>query len=342
VEREGFGGDNGAGIDDRLAGDGINGTGDHPARPRFAVHVLAGNVPGVGVFGMVAGLLAGVPGLVKTASREPFLPELVARSLVAEDPRLAAGLAVVHWSGGSTAHERIAFSGADLVIAYGRSESLDAVAAYEPRRLLRFGPRMSVAVVAREACTPATAANAAFQIALFDQQGCLSPQLVVVEEGRPADHFAAALAAELMRLAETLPAAPLTLAESTAVWRFLERQRWRAQEGASVTVHTDVKSRFSVVCDRSAVIQPSPLHRHVVVVPVASLADACAPLSQFVGLIETLGYAGPERRTSEAAALAERCGAHRLCPLERMQAPPFAWCQGGYARLASFFSRPSA
>ncbi len=38
---------------------------DAGGRPRLAVHVLAGNVPGVGVFGMIAGLLTGVPGLVK-------------------------------------------------------------------------------------------------------------------------------------------------------------------------------------------------------------------------------------------------------------------------------------
>lgn len=314
---------------------------DGGGQPRLAVHVLAGNVPGVGVFAMIAGLLAGVPGLVKTARREPLLAPLVTRSLASADTRLGAALAVVHWPGGSTAHERTALAGADLVLAYGRTESLDAVAAYRPRRLLRFGPRLSVAVVAREAADPATAADAALQAALFDQQGCLSPQLVVVEEPAPgaAEHFAAALADELARLAVTLPAAPLALAESAAVWRFVARQRWRAQEGAAVRVHADPEGRFSVVSDRSGALPASPLNRHVVVAPVASLAAARAPLRRLAGLVEAVGYAGPARRADEAATLAVECGAHRLCPLARMQAPPFAWKQGGYARLASFRDR---
>ncbi len=68
-------------------------------RARLALHVLAGNVPGGGVFGIVAALLAGVPSLVKAARREPLLPVLVAESLAAEDARLGAALAVVHWDG---------------------------------------------------------------------------------------------------------------------------------------------------------------------------------------------------------------------------------------------------
>ncbi len=256
-----------------------------------------------------------------------------------EDPRLGAALAVVHWPGGSEAHERTALASADVVLAYGRPASLDAIAAQRPRRLLRFGPRLSVAVVAAEALDdPATAVDAALQVALFDQQGCLSPQILIAvgdEPGR-SERFAAALAGELGRLAVTLPAAPLALPESAAVARFLDRQRWRAQEGAPVRVFADAEGRFSVVVDRSGTLPPSPLHRHLVVVPVASLAAIEGVLAPLRGLIEAIGYAGDERRTDTVAALAAACGAHRVCPLARMQAPPFAWRQSGHARLACF------
>jgi hypothetical protein len=53
------------------------------------------------------------------------------------------------------------------------------------------------------------------------------------------------------------------------------------------------------------------------------------------GVVEAVGYAGPASRLAEASGVAARCGAHRLCPLERLQAPPFAWRQSGHARLAS-------
>ena len=315
-----------------------------PPPPDLALHVLTGNVPGAGVFGMIAALLAGIPSLVKTARREPLLPALVAASLAAEDARLGAALAVAPWPGGDPGLDGAAIAAADLVLAYGRTETLAAVAAHAPRRLLRYGPRVSVALIAREAVDRQTAARAALQVALFDQQGCLSPQLLVVEESDPAAtaRFVAALGAELARLETTLPRAPLTLAEETAVWRHVERARWQAQEGEALAVHADDAGRFSVVCDRrDGHVGGSPLHRHVVVLPVAALADAGARLAPIAGCVEAVGYAGPERRLVEAGAVAAACDAPRLCPLDRMQRPPFAWRQSGHARLASLVAPAS-
>jgi len=308
----------------------------------LALHVLAGNVPGAGVFGIIAALLAGTPSIVKTSRREPRLPALIAETLASEDPRLGAALAVAHWPGGSALHDSVALGHADLVLAYGREATLDGIAAHRPARLLRFGPRLSAALIAADACDRAIADVAAAEVALFDQQGCLSPQLLVVEDGGAAaiGRFVEALLAALARLAITLPRAPLSLAEAAAAWRFLARQRWRAQEGAAVEVHADPQAQFSVVCDRSGATPASPLNRHVVLVPVPSLRAAAGVLARFEGSVEAVGYAGPERRLDEAAAVAVASGAHRLCPLERMQRPPFAWRQSGHARIASFFASP--
>jgi hypothetical protein len=269
-----------------------------------------------------------------------LLPGLVARSLAAVDPRLGAALAVLQWPGGDPALDPIALGRADVVLAYGRSETLSHLAAHRPRHLLRFGPRVSAGLIASEAARTETARQAALQVALFDQQGCLSPQLLLVEETDRAAtaRFTDDLVRELARLAVTLPRAPLTVDEATLVRRFLERQRWLEQEGADVHVEADPAGRFAVVSDRTAALPASPLHRHVIIVPVASVDAAAMRLTPLDGQLEAIGYAGPERRLGEAAALAASCGAHRLCPLERMQAPPFAWRQSGHGRLRSFLA----
>jgi acyl-CoA reductase-like NAD-dependent aldehyde dehydrogenase len=310
--------------------------------PQLALHVLAGNVPGAGVFGIVAALLAGVPSLVKTTRREPLLPPLFARSLDAEDERLGAALAVVDSDDGDHAGTARAIERADVVLAYGRAESLDAIAAHRPRRLLRFGPRLSIAVITRDAVGRRAAADLAWETALFDQQGCLSPQLVVLEEtSRSATaRFIDALADELARLAVDMPRAPLAIAEAAVVARYLERQRWRIQEGADMAMVGDVDGRFSVVCDRTGSPLASPLNRHLIVVPAPALADARTVLARFDGVVEAVGFSGPSRRTRDVAAFAAACSASRLCPLERMQAPPFAWRQSGHARLACFVASP--
>jgi hypothetical protein len=309
------------------------------ATPRLALHVLAGNVPGSGVFGIVGALLAGVPSLVKPAAREPHVASLVVESIASLAPAFRGAIAVASWRGGTAELDAAALEEADLVLAYGRDETLDALAGHAHYRLLRFGQRVSVALLARSAATRRTAAALAEQVALFDQQGCLSVQVACVEESSPEEtrDFAAMVADELARLAGELPRAPLVLAESIAVQRFLERQRWRAQEGEPVEVHGGEAGRFSVVCDRTADWPRSPGFRHLVVLPVATMTAAGSRLAPLAGVVEALGYAGPADRLGEVATVAAECGAHRLCPLERMQAPPFAWRQSGYTRLASLF-----
>lgn len=311
----------------------------NPTRPLpgLALHVLAGNVPGVGIFGIVAALLAGVPSLVKPAAREPFLPGIFVESINAIAPELGRAVAVTPWRGGTADLDSVAVDEADVVLAYGRDETLDRLALRHPRRFVRYGERLSVALVASASRTPATAAALARQVALFDQQGCLSPQLACVEDDGAAetDRFAALVAAELAELEQRLPRATPTLAESAATWRFLERHRWRAQEGEALTVHGGHAGAGSVVCIRGDVWPMSPTFRHLILLPVPSLRDASATLQPVAGMVEALGYAGPAEGLGDAAAVATAVGAHRLCPLERLQAPPFAWRQSGHARLGS-------
>lgn len=312
--------------------------------PEMALHVLAGNVPGVGVFGVVAALLAGIPSLVKPASREPFLPALLVESIGAVAPELQRGVALAAWRGGTDDLDATAIDASDVVIAYGREATLDRLATRRPRRLLRYGDRLSVAVVASAALGPRTARALAQQTALYDQQGCLSPQIVVVEEvGRAeTDLFAALVAAELGVLEHELPRATPSLAETARVWRWLERQRWRAQEGADLGIHGGRNGCASVVVDRTGERATSPTFRNLVLIPVPTLAATPAVLRPFAGSIEAIGYAGPTDRLAEIAALTAEAGAPRLCPIERMQAPPFAWRQSGHHRLASFFGAGDA
>ena len=103
--------------------------------------------------------------------------------------------------------EEIAFRQADIVIASGSDESLTAIHRHVRGRFIGYGHKVSFSVIGKEALAQSQqlARAAAYDVALFDQQGCLSPQLIYVEEGgviRPKE-FAALLARELTLLATT-------------------------------------------------------------------------------------------------------------------------------------------
>ena len=153
--------------------------------PPLMTHVLAGNVPGAGLDSVIFSLLVKSATLVKTSSAEPVLPILFARSIRDIDPNLGACLSVVSWPGGNAALEDLAYGRADIVVASGSDASLAAIRKRTRGQFIGYGHKVSFGLATKESLTDTeeTAHKAAYDAALYDQQGCLSPQLIYVEEG---------------------------------------------------------------------------------------------------------------------------------------------------------------
>ena len=136
------------------------------------------------------------------ASGDPLIPWLFVESLRAVDPELADCARTLWWPKNDTEATQQALQPANAVIAYGDDNTVKAIRDLTPpqARFLGYGHKVSCAVVGREALTmdtlPAVAENAAFDVSIYDQQGCLSPHMLFVEEGGEVSprKFAAALA----------------------------------------------------------------------------------------------------------------------------------------------------
>ena len=165
---------------------------------RLCVQIASGSVPGVGVDALIRSLLTKAPTLLKPGLGDVVLPVLFARALKEVDPSVAAGLAVVYWPGGDGALERTALTRADLVTIYGSDETVRGLRALAPvtARLVVYHHRTSVGVVGRAALAArvagATASDIANAVALFDQRGCVSPQVIWVDGPRGWAAWAAA------------------------------------------------------------------------------------------------------------------------------------------------------
>ncbi len=170
--------------------------------------VLAGNVPAPAVQAVFCGLLAGSAMLVKSAGEDRAWPALLARSVASVSPDLGGRVAVVHWPGGSAPHNAALASSADPIVAFGGSEAIAEwsilVAASRERKLagasqaprasarpglVAHGPRTSLGLVelpGDEAAMRELAGAVARDAAMYDQQGCLSPQQVYLVESDAA------------------------------------------------------------------------------------------------------------------------------------------------------------
>ena len=318
------------------------------AGPQLTLHILAGNIPAVPVESIVRALLVKSACLVKPSSRDPLFPALFARSLAEIDPQLADAVAVLWWRGGDEAMEEAAFAQANAVIAYGGEE---AVAAAKMRArpeavFVEHGPKVSFATIGREAMKEEAighlARAAAWDISLFDQQGCVSPHAMYVERGgslSPHD-FARRLADELAAIERTLPRGRLSAEEAAQIQEARAAAEMKEAAGKPVTLlHSQGTTTWTVICDEdSKELQLSCLNRVVRVVTIDDLAALPGYVRQLGSYLQSVGVAIPESRLPAIAKALEGVGVTRICEIGEMQRPQAAWRHDGKANLLTLLA----
>jgi hypothetical protein len=280
-----------------------------PDGPRLVVHILASNVPALGLPAIALACLAGVATVVKSGRADPLSAPAFHRALAAVDPELAATVVTAAWRGGDREVEDAVLTRADIVVASGSDATLAALAPRVRMRLVAHGTRTSVAAVGRDA-PPEAADQLAFDAALYDQRGCLSPHAVWVEGD--ADAFAARLAAALKRLAVDLPPGPTSRAARAATRIAAEEADWNG-------------TRVAAAGGRMVVVQP--------IAALRTLAERLGP-----GTVECVGVAGA---SLDVDAL-RRAGVARVCALGRMQRPRLSWPRGQRPPLGALLGLPGA
>jgi hypothetical protein len=308
--------------------------------PALCVQVVAGSVPGVGVSALVRSLLVKGPTLLKPGRGDAVLPELFARGLRELDAALGEALEVCYWPGGTAAVEGAALARADVVTAYGSDESVGTLRALTPvtARFVAYHHRVSVGVVGREALArgsvAGTSADVARAVALFDQRGCVSPQLVFVEEGgdlTPAD-FTDALARALAELEGVLPAGALGLGEASRLQQARGTAELLEGSGVAKVVHGGA-STWTVVLGHDVAGDVSPGGRYLRVRPVSDAEQVPALLEPLASHLQTVGVAGLGSRVGELAKRLGRVGASRITSFDRVPFPPPWWHHDGRGPL---------
>lgn len=249
--------------------------------PRLTAVVSSGNVPGAALPSVVQALLLKSPCLVKTASAEPALLPLYARSLSEQSPELTQALAVTGWEGGETALEAALLPELEALIAYGGDEAIRSLRSRLPirARFIGYGHRLSFTAIGRELLADEdvardTADQVARDLCVYDQQGCYSPQTVFVELGGAldAERFGALLAEALETLSARLPRRGLSAAESAAIHQYRGSVEMRRFSDAGLRLWaSEGGTRWTVALETSAALAPCVLNRTAVLRPTERL-----------------------------------------------------------------------
>jgi hypothetical protein len=312
--------------------------------PDLLVHVWAGNVPALPMWSFVSGLLVKAGSLGKVASAEPVFATLYARLLAEVEPRWRDCFAVLWWPSDhnaipvDTATERTAFGLADVVVAYGGNDALQAMQAHVPvtTRFLPHGHKLSFGMVSAQALTVRkglrVAQQAALDVVRYDQHGCYSPHLFYVQKGGAIDPqaFAQHLAHALASLQHKLPRRALSLEEAAHIKTWRETQVVASLQdptqhvsGGEAALHTVVFS------ERCIPLAPGPLNRCVTVVAVDTLDEVMPMLTPQRDYLQTVGLAAAPEELLQLGERLGQAGVTRICALGAMTSPEAGWHHDG-------------
>ena len=293
--------------------------------PGMILHVVSGNTPHAALQSLIGGLLLGSGNLVK-------LPRGGLIEVVDFVSRLPGELSALVECSEDMSNEWI--NRADAVIVYGSDETIAALRrrVLPEKVFIGHGHKVSLGIVWVDLLF-ASCQGAARDASLFDQQGCLSPQVFYVRETVPgfARAYAEKLAAGMEAFNRTHPRGSLTVEERAAIANLRAAYLFRAAGDLRVALWEGGEAMdWTVIYEEDAWFTASPLNRVVFVKPLpGNLSDAMGPALDHVGAV------GLWPCTEDLVERFMVLRPSRFCAIGRMQDPSWSWHNGGVARLAS-------
>jgi len=260
----------------------------------------SGGVPGLQVLGIVNSLLIKSAVFSKPDSGEPVLPSIYSRAIADVDPKIAESIVLFPWKGGDSEYanlEEYVFGERgekDAVIVYGRDETKREVRkkVNPDCMFIAYPPRIGLIMIGKEKMTKDNARNLAQRLAwdvcMYDQKACFSPQYIYAEEGGEIspEEFTEILAEEMDRVSKKYPIGELT---DYARTRINERKRtYELQEILSSAKIFNPKDGL-VIFDRNKALETPITYRVVHVVPISDFSEVLELVKPFGNHIQTIG-----------------------------------------------------
>jgi len=296
-----------------------------------ACHWLAGNVPLLGMLGVVQAILTKNANLIKVASTfSSVLPALLRTfenlEVTTFDGRVLKGndvlstIAIVYYPKENLKASRELSKYADVRFAWGGREAIEAIINLE-RSIhtedIVFGPKVSYMAIGKESLSTARqvkkmARKAATDVSVFDQYACASPHTIFVESGASAatpKEFAESLAEEMEKALDRIPKAP---ADAGTVGN-ISSARMRYELFGELW--TSKGSEWSVLFDDETGLAAPTYSRTIVVRSVENILDAAKFVTKD---IQTVGLSMPMEKRIQFGEIAATLGCERLPEVGRM------------------------
>ncbi len=168
-----------------------------------AVHIIAGNVPVVGVTTVIRNAITRSDAIIKTPSNDPLTTAAIVRTMIemAPDHPLTRHVSVAYWKGGDERIEAALYDPRRIekIVAWGGFAGIKHLTQYlQPGLdLITLDPKHSGSLIGREAFADeqtllSVARRLAVDIGAMNQEGCVNARVVHVESGTDPEGIARA------------------------------------------------------------------------------------------------------------------------------------------------------
>ncbi len=187
------------------------------------LHVLAGNVPGVGMISLIRGILSKNSNIVKLASGNPISVLYLIKTFqeVDKNNAITKSISAVYWKREDEIQKQF-YNLSDVLCVWGGKKAVEVARSnsHPGQPILEFGPKISVHFIGNEIFqTNQTLKDAAFSaaqdIVLHDQKACFSPKIAFVEGN--ADRYCESLALGLSEISKRFPKGYVSMDERSTV-----------------------------------------------------------------------------------------------------------------------------
>lgn len=293
-------------------------------------HWLAGNVQILGLFALVQAILTKNCNLLKVSKNDEGVFRLLLTAFegleytctdghVIKGEDLLKTIAVIYFPRTADDVARQMSASADVRIAWGGREAVETVASYPSRydaETVIFGPKLSMAVIAREDLQDEQKARklarrVAVDVSIFDQTGCASPHNVYIERnGAVSPERFCELLMEAMRKTELQIPKPAMSAEQVSAIHSI-----RSVYDFCGKVYGSETMSYTILLDEEPASHKPVYSRVIFVHVVDDINDALAFVNED---IQTIGISSASERMRLFASSAAVRGAMRFPLIGRM------------------------
>jgi hypothetical protein len=294
-----------------------------------AVHIIAGNVPVVGVATVIRNAITRSDAIIKTPSNDPLTTAAVVRTMIDMDPDhpVARHVSVAYWKGGDQRIEQHLYDPRRIekIIAWGGFAGIKHLTQYlQPGLdLITLDPKHSSTIIGREAFADAetlrgVATRLALDVGVLNQEGCVNARVVYVQSGTDAlgleraNELGRLVFAALQGLPEHLSTAhkafdPELKAELDAL-SFVEDEfrlyGGRRNEGAVIVSQSDVAVDFArmLACRVANIVPIDDLETAIRSVNSYTQTIGIYPEALKTAIRDRLAYQGAQRLVSLGGA----------------------------------------